>query len=193
MSTTPAVYARIVRRETHSPRSALAITLAIVLIILIAWLGTEIVLALLGLPALLTSPANMLTFAFGLVDGPAGIVATAGVIAAVIGLVLIVVALSPGRRARHVLDTERAATVVDNEVVASALARHASHAGRVDPDNVTVSVSHRRADVQLTPTSGTPVDNNHITEAVTEQLASYGLRPTVLVRVRIAEQAKVGA
>jgi hypothetical protein len=186
-------YARITRRETHSPRSALAIVIAVALIVVFAWIGTEIVLAVLGLPALLVAPLDMFTSAVDLTDAPVGIVAPAGIVAALIGLVLIVVALSPGRRARHVLGTERAATVVDNEVIASALARHASHAGDVDPDNTTVSVSHRLAVVQLTPTSGVPVDRDRVAGAVDEQLRSYDLRPALRARVRIAEKAKVGA
>lgn len=194
MSTsTKALYARISRRETHSPRSLLAIVLAVVLIVVFAWVGTEVVIALLGLPALLVAPSDMFTSAIGLAEQPAGIVSAAGIVVALIGLVLIVLSLSPGRRARHVIDTERAATVVDNEVVASALARHASYAGNVDPDNTTVSVSHRRAVVHLTPTSGIPANRDDVAAAVSGQLDSYGLRPTVRAKVQIAEKAKVGA
>ena len=187
------LYSRIIRRETHSPRSLLAIILAVILIVVLLWIGTEIVLALFGLPALLVAPVDMFTSAVGVVDAPPEAVATAGIVAAVIGLVLIVAAVSPGRRARHVLDTDRAATVVDNEVIASALARHASTAGNIDPDNATVSVSHRQADVHLTPTSGVPVNRGDVTAAVADQLDSYGLRPPVRARVHLAERGKVGA
>lgn len=190
---TKSLYARITRRETHSPRSLLAIILAVILIVVFAWIGTEIVIALLGLPALLVAPADMFTSAVGLVDAPVAIVSTVGIVVALIGLILIIAALIPGRRARHVLDTERAATVVDNEVIASALARHSSYAGNVDPDNTTVSVTHRQADVRLTPTSGIPVSRDDVTDAVTEQLDSYGLRPPVRPRVHLAERGRVGA
>ena len=190
---TKSLYARITRRETHSSRSLLAIILAVMLIVVFAWIGTEIVLALLGLPALLVAPVDMFTSTVGLVNAPAEGVATAGIVVALVGLLLIVAALTPGRRARHVLDTERAATVVDNEVIASALARHSSSAGNVDPDNTTVSVSHRQADVRLTPTSGIPVNRDNVTDAVAEQLDSYGMRPTVRPRVQIAAQGRVGA
>jgi hypothetical protein len=193
MSTTPSIYARIVRRETHSSRSVLAIILAIALIVVFAWIGVEIVIALLGGPALLVAPAEMFTSTLGLADGPAGIVATSGIVVAALGLILVIVAVAPGRRARHVLDAERTATVVDNEVIASALARHASSVGNVDPDNATVSVSHRHAVVHLTPASGVMVSPSEVTETVTEQLQSYGLRPSVRARVQIAERAKVGA
>ena len=192
-SSTKALYARIGRRETHSSRSMLAIVLAIILIVVFAWVGTEVVIALLGLPALLVAPSDMFASAVGLAEQPAALVAIAGIVAAVVGLVLIIMSLSPGRRARHLLDTERAVTVVDNEVIASALARHASYAGNVDPDNATVSVSHRLGVVDLTPTSGIPADRDAVTRAVTEQLDSYGLRPAVRARVRIAEKGKVGA
>ncbi len=193
MSTRAATYARIVRRETHSPRSVLAIGVAIIAIVVFAWLGTEVILALVGRPPLLVAPAGLFTSAVGAVGAPAGTVAAVGIAVAVIGLALILAAVLPGRRARHVLDTQRAATVVDNEVIASALARQASQAGNVDPDSVIVSVSHRRAVVHLTPTSGMPVDRERIAAAVTEQIASYGLRGTLRPRVEIAKQAKVGA
>ena len=48
MSTPTSLYSRISRRETHSPRSLLAIILAVLLIIVAAWIGTEIVLSLLA-------------------------------------------------------------------------------------------------------------------------------------------------
>lgn len=185
--------ARITRRETHSPRSALAILLAVTLIVAFAWIGTEIILALLGLRALLAAPADMFTSAVNLDEAPSGMVATVGIAVVVLGLILVIAALSPGRRARHVLETERAATVVDNEVIASALARHASNAGNVDPDNTTVSVSRRRAIVRLTPASGVTVSKDEVAEVTAGQLESYGLRRAVRASVRIAETGRVGA
>ncbi|MCS5721654.1 DUF6286 domain-containing protein [Herbiconiux sp. CPCC 203407] len=187
------VYRRIARRETHSPRSMPAIVLAVALILVLAWIGTEIVIDLLGAPALLVAPVDMFTSAVNLVEAPAGIVAAAGIVVAVIGLALVVVAVSPGRRARHLIQSSRTVVVVDNEVIASALARHASLAGDVDPDNATVSVSHRRADVQLTPTSGIPVDPAVVKEDVARQLESYGLKPGVGARVRVAQTGRIGA
>jgi hypothetical protein len=187
------VYRRVSRRETHSPRSLLAIVLAVVLILVFAWVGTEIVLALVGAPALLVSPASMFGAVLDPSAAPAGALAAGGIVAALIGIVFIVAAVAPGRRARHLLAAGRAATVVDNEVIASALARHASLAADVDPDNARVSVSHRRAVVHLTPTSGVPVDHAGVTDVVTRQLESYGLRPRVTTRVLIPHDGKVGA
>jgi hypothetical protein len=193
MSTNTSLYSRLSRRETHSPRSALAITLAVLLILVAAWIGTEIVLSLLALPALLVAPADMFASALGVLEQPAQYVGIAGVVVAIIGLVLLIAGLAPGRRARHTLTSTRTATVADNAVIASALARHAAHAGNVSPDNVTVSVSHRRADVHLTPASGLPVDASAITAAVNQQLERYELTPRVTAKVRVAENGKVGA
>ncbi|MBF4459150.1 DUF6286 domain-containing protein [Pseudoclavibacter sp. VKM Ac-2867] len=193
MSNRDSLYARVARRETHSPRSALSITLALLLIIVAAWVGTEIVLALLALPALLVAPVDMFTSTLGVLEQPAQYVGIAGVVVAILGLALLIAGLAPGRRARHVLRSSRTATVADNAVIASALARHAALAGHVSPDNVTVSVSHRRADVRLTPASGVPVDAASIEAAVKQQLEQYELTPRVTAKVRVAENGKVGA
>ncbi|WP_271985433.1 DUF6286 domain-containing protein [Pseudoclavibacter terrae] len=193
MSTNTSLYSRLSRRETHTPRSVLAITLAVLLILVAAWVGTEIVLSLLALPALLVAPADMFSSALGVLEQPAQYVGIAGVVVAIIGLVLLIAGIAPGRRARHTLSSTRTATVADNAVIASALARHAAHAGNVSPDNVTVSVSHRRADVHLTPASGLPVDAAAITAAVNQQLEQYELTPRVTAKVRVAENGKVGA
>lgn len=184
---------RILRRELHSPRSVAAIAVATVLVIGLAWVGTEVVIALLGLPALLVAPADMFGSALRLPEAPAAIVVAAGAVAAVIGIALIVLALRPGRRARHVLAADRAVVVVDNEVVASAIARHASLAADVDPDHTTVSVSRRSAVVDLVPASGIPVDRAAVAETVDRQIASYRLRDRLSSRVRVSERGRVGA
>ncbi|PPG01480.1 hypothetical protein C5E06_16010 [Pseudoclavibacter sp. RFBI5] len=193
MSNHDSLYKRVARRETHSPRSALAIVLAVLLIIVAAWVGTEIVLALLALPALLVAPVDMFTSTLSVLEQPAQYVGVAGVVVAILGLVLLIAGLAPGRRARHALRSSRTATVADDAVIASALARHAARAGHVSPDNVTVSVSHRRADVHLVPASGVPVDAASIEAAVTRQLEQYELTPRVTAKVRVAENGKVGA
>ncbi|MCI0158733.1 DUF6286 domain-containing protein [Leifsonia shinshuensis] len=193
MTDTGSIHARIQRRETHSPRAILAIVIATILILVFAWLALELMLSLLHLPALLVAPTDMLTATARLATYPPAVVASAAVLVTVIGLVLIIAALAPGRRARHLIDTERAVTVVDNEVIASALARTAAEAGGVARDNALVTVSYRRAVIRITPTSGVPVSFAAVTEAVTEQLQSFGLRPPVTARVVIDAAGKVGA
>jgi pectin methylesterase-like acyl-CoA thioesterase len=189
----PYSYRRVLRREMHSPRSALAIGVSVVVILLCAYVGAEIVLALLYQRALLATPGDMLTALSTLGSAPTPLAITAGIILMVIGLLLLIAALTPGRRARHQLTASRTAVVADNEVIASALARRAAYAGNANPDNTVVSVSARRAIVRVTPTSGTPVQRDAVSDAVEEQLAAFELRPQVRSSVVIASSGKVGA
>ena len=193
MTGTGSIRTRIQRRETHSPRAILAIAIATILILVFAWLGLELVLSLLHLPALLIAPSDMLTATARLATYPRAAVAASGAIATAVGLTLIIAALAPGRRARHVIDSERAVIVVDNEVIASALARTAAEAGGVARDNTVVTVSNRRAVIRIIPTSGVPVPSAAVTEAVTEQLQSFDLRPPLTAQVIIDTVGKVGA
>lgn len=189
---TDSIYRRIARRETHSPRSVLAITLAVIVILVAAWFGTEIVLSLLGQPALLVAPTDAKQSIITVAALPVGVLLTGGIIVAVIGVVLVIAAITAGRRARHVIRTDRAVTVIDNRVIASALARHASYAGNTDPDNTRVDVTHRRAIVHITPASGSTADKTAIQTAVDEQLDTYGMQPTLRSKITI-RSGKVGA
>jgi hypothetical protein len=186
------IYRRILRRELHSPRSVLAITVSVVVILLCAYVGAEIILAMLGYRALLTAPLDMLTALGALGSTPAGMPITVGIVLMMVGIVLLIPALTPGRRARHQLAASRAAVVVDDEVIASALARHAAHAGNAHPDNAIVSISARRAIVRLTPTSGVPVRREAVSDAVQEQLAAFELTPSLRPSILVASTGKVG-
>lgn len=193
MSSTRSPYRRIIRRETHSPRSGLAVFLAVVVIIVSAWVGTESVLNLLSSRALLVAPRDAAHALVGIPDLSAPLVILVGILAAIFGVIIVLVGLLPGRRPRHDLTTDRSAVVVDNEVVASALAGRAALAGGVDPDQVSVSVSHRTAVVHLTPVSGLPVDSAFVNETVADELESYGLRPTLRAKVLVAPRGEIGA
>ncbi|MFD1715726.1 DUF6286 domain-containing protein [Amnibacterium flavum] len=187
------VYPRLLRRETHSPRSVAAIVVAIVAILVGLYVATELVLALVEAPALLISPSDALLSLGGIDRVIPGALIAGGVLAALIGLALLILALLPGRRARHRLPSERLAVVVDNEVIASSLARTATTAGGISPDNATVTVSHRRALVEVQPPSGLPVDEAEITRAVEERLDSLEARPGIRSKVAVARHGKVGA
>ena len=193
MSDIRAGYQRLQRRETHSPRSGLAIVLALLLVVVMAWVGTELVLSLLHRPALLAAPGEMASALARVTSVPATTAIASAIVLMVIGVVLVVAALAPGRRARHAIPDERIAVIVDNAVVASALARHAALAAGIDPDNTAVTVSHRRARVELTPTSGVPVDRSAVQTAVDAQLREYRLSPPVSARIALNPHARVGA
>ena len=191
---TDALYRRIVRRETHSPRSGAAMTVAVVLVLLLVWIGVESVLAVVGTAPLLADPRSIVAAVAGLPDSvPPPLLVTAGAVVALIGLVLIVLAIAPGRRARHAAATGRTAFVADDRAIASSLARTASRTARVDPDQVTVSIGRRRAVVHVRPTSGFPVDTDAIRSAVDTALVSYELSPTIRASVQVAREGTVGA
>ena len=193
MSDQNALYRRISRRETRSPRSTLAIVVAIILIALFAWAGTEIILRLVSQPPLLVSMPALATWIVHLSSYPFALIILIGIVIAVVGLILMVVSITAGRLARHQVTSERSAVIVDNEVIASALARHAAFAGTVDPDNVRVSVSHRTAVVRLTPASGIPVSKSEVEDAVSKQLDSYHLTPSVRSKVIIDQTGRIGS
>jgi hypothetical protein len=191
---TTALYRRIVRRETHSPRCAAATTVAAVLILLLVWIGVESVLAVAGVAPLLANPRTMIAALASLPDSVAPpLLVTAGAVLAMLGLVLVVLAVAPGRRARHASSVGRTAFVADDRAIASSLARTASRTARVDPDQVIVSIGRRRATVDVRPTSGFPVDAAAVQTAVDAALASYALSPTIRASIRVAREGTVGA
>ncbi|WP_105035252.1 DUF6286 domain-containing protein [Cryobacterium aureum] len=192
-ASTSATYGRISRRELHSPRSAAAIAVAIVVILLCGWLGTEIVLRLIDQPALLSAPADLVDGIAAASTAPLSLLVGIAVGCALGGIVLLVLALSPGRRARHVMVSERAVTIVDDEVIASALARRAARTGGIDPDNTRVSISRRLTTVHLVPISGQAVHRDTVLTAVRDQLDGLQLRPALQTRVVVASGGKVGA
>ncbi|WP_104083866.1 DUF6286 domain-containing protein [Cryobacterium sp. Y11] len=188
-----ATYGRISRRELHSPRSTAAIAVAVVAILVCCWLGTEIVLRLIDQPALLATPADLAAgvASASMVPTPVLGAITAG--CALLGLGLVIVAVTPGRRARHLIDSERMVTVVDDEVIASALAGRAARVSGIDPDSTRVSISRRLATVHVVPTSGQPVQRDSVDQAVRAQLDGLKLRPTLQTRVVVAVGGRVGA
>ncbi|MFB2557434.1 hypothetical protein [Herbiconiux liangxiaofengii] len=191
--TSPALYRRIVRRETHSSRAGIAVTVAVILALVLAWIGTESVLAGLGRPPLLVTPADAATAVLGAASAPVGLVTAIAAAVAVVGVVLVVVALAPGRRGRRGALRSRTATVVDDGVIARSLARTASYAGDVDPDQVHVTVARRRAVIDVTRTSGRSTDVGSIRAAVDAELAEYDYTPALRARVRVSEKGTVGA
>jgi len=188
---TDSTYRRLVRRETHSSRSGIAIALAVILILVLAWLGTEAVLAALGAAPLLVAPADAVSASLDAVSAPAGWLVAAGVVAAIVGLVLVIVGLKPGRRGRRGAASARTAAVVDDRVIARSIALTASLAGEVSPDQVDVTVSARTALVRLTPTSGRTTDARAVEEAVAAELAAYDYSPALTAKVSLAPEGKV--
>ncbi|MFF2050563.1 DUF6286 domain-containing protein [Leifsonia sp. NPDC058194] len=184
---------RIVRRETHSPRSTAAVIVALCLAVVIAWVATEGVLSLLGLPALLLSPRGMLTSVAGAPDASAASVIAVAVAAGLVGVVLLAIALLPGRRARRPLHAEHAIVVADDTMLASALARTAARTAAVSADAVSVSLGRRTATVRIVPVSGTRVDRDAVRGAVTEEFTRAAPTRPARVSVLVSPAGKVGS
>lgn len=189
--TTPGIYRRVVRRETHSSRSGIAIVLAVLLILVFAWIGTEAVLAALGQPALLAAPKDAAVTVLAAASAPVGLLTAGGVVVGIIGIILIVVSFAPGRRGRRGGRIDRTAAVVDDRVIAQSVARTGAYAGDVDPDQVKVTVGRTSVLVDVTRTSGRTADVRSIQEAVDDELKSYDYSPALRARVRLSKKGTV--
>lgn len=182
---TPALR-RVVRRETHSPRTVAVFVAVILLILALAYIGLEIVLYLIAQPALLAGPVAGWGWLVGLPTAqPAGLVIAGSVVLAVVGVVFIWLAVTPGRLSKHVIDSGDRAVVVDNGVIASALAQHLSEETGIARENITVGVGHRSVDVTVRPGVGVPLEKSAVQSAAEAELATYRLSRSVRTRVRI--------
>lgn len=187
---------RIVYRETHSPRAAVATVAAVLVMVLAAYGLLESAVHAIGQPAWLIEPQLAAERIIALPDGvPPLLLGAGGAVTAMAGLFFLLHAVLPGRRARHVLRSTRssAAVVVDDEVIASALARRARSAANVTPEQVMVVVSQRQAVVSVRPTSGVPVAESVVLAAVEAELSEMALVPLPEVRVNIAASGVIGA
>lgn len=185
------VLRRVLRRETHSPRTVAMFVAVVLLILALAYIGLEIVLSLAAQPALLVGPAAAGGWLIGLPTAqPAGLVIAGGVVLALIGLAFIVLAITPGRLSRHVLDAGGRAVVVDNGVIASALAQHLAEETGLTRDSITVGVGRRTVDVTVRPGIGVPLDRSDVQAAAEAELQTYRLTSRVRTRVRIERPAE---
>lgn len=182
----------MIRRETHSPRAVLTGVVALIVGVLATWLAVETILYMANTKPLLASPPQMAQAIKnpGSYGAPAAII-TVAVIAALIGLFLIIVALKPGRLDWHGLNDQRTAFVVDDRVIASALSKTAREVAGLPAGQVTTRLSARTAEVTVTPTSGQAVDKQAIQSAVQKQIESLGFAEQVNATVRINERGRV--
>lgn len=180
------VLRRVVRRETHSPRTVAMIVAVVLVILALVYVGTEIVLSLAGQPALLLGPAAAFGWVVGLpTEVPVGVSIAIGAVIAVLGVILVVLAIAPGRLSKHQLVVGESAVVADNGVIASAIAQRVSDESGLPRDQVRVGVGHRSADVTLTPAVGVPVDEAQVRSTVDAEVESYRLASKLRTAVRV--------
>ncbi|WP_434995723.1 DUF6286 domain-containing protein [Arthrobacter sp. Ld5] len=190
---TPSGTARLVRREMHSSRAVASVVTAVPLIGGCLVLLLEAVLRAVGdEPFLLDLDAAAARI--GALPGgvPASLLGAGSVLLLVVGALLLLLAVLPGRRSRYAIPDDRAAVVVDAEVVASSLARRARIAAGVGPEQVLVTVGRTAVRVQVRPTSGIPVDADAVRTAVADDLHRSGVTPEPRIAVVVTDTGVIG-
>ena len=185
---------RAVQREMTSSRAYLVGLVALAVTALCAYLLLETTLQALGQREWLINPEAAARAVAALPGGTNhALLGLFGAVVAMAGLALVILAARPGRRGRRELPGGRIAVVVDDEVLASALARRARAAAVVRPEQVTVVVSAGEAVVNVRPTSGIPVRAEDVLAATEDELGRLGPRPYPQLRVRVEGTGVVGA
>lgn len=187
---TSAVLKRVVRRETHSPRTIATVIVLVLVVVAAISVGVEIVLHVLGVGPLLVAPGAALTWLQELPDQHQGLVVVAGgLLAAVAGVVFVWFAFGAGRRPKHELGSSSYAVLVDNGVIASSVAERVRRELDLSKGAVVVGVGHRSADITVRPEPGQPVDRRHVRAVAESELSGYKLSPRVKVRARVLRAA----
>jgi hypothetical protein len=182
-----AVERRISRRTVHRSRST-AVSVALgVLVLVAAWVGTESVLKAVGSGPLLADPQTVVDAALRPDAAFTTIAEVVAVVLVALGIVLVVLALKPGRQHRAVVPHDRCAVLIDTRIVAATAQNAANTAANV-PDGHTTAVSRgRRTDVRVVPVSGVPVDQARVQDAVRDRLSQLDERFGKHVRVHVEE------
>ncbi|PYY61354.1 hypothetical protein DEJ17_04300 [Curtobacterium sp. MCSS17_011] len=179
---------RIRRRSVHRSRSTAVAVALVVLALVAAWIGTESVLSAIGRPPLVADPQTVVDTAL---RPDAAFVTIVEVIAGalvVLGVVLVVLALKPGRQHRSVVEHDRGAVVIDARIVASTAANAAGMAAGVPEGNASATARGRSTEVRIVPVTGVPVDEASVRAAVVERLSGLDERFGRHVRVRAEEK-----
>ena len=180
---------RLARRALHRSRSASVIVVLALVALTAAWVATESVLAALDLAPLLVAPSAVVDLLAA--DEP--VVLYSAIAAAMLGLVLLAVALAPARRRRHVLAHDRMVVVVDDDVLAGAIGRAGRVTAAVPASRVRTSVSTRRATISVVPTSGLRVDSEAVKSSAAALIERLDARPALRVEVAVAPSGVVGS
>lgn len=172
MTADAAVYRRVLRRETHAARTVPAVAVA-------SFLALFLIGALvMGVWALIDpSLREAATVAAGdVISAVDAVVAStvAGVVLVLIAVLLIGLAVLPGRRSRHGRMAGRMAVLIDDGVLADVVADRVAAGVGVDRSQVSVTVGRRIVFVRVTPSSGLPIGEQTIREAAAKTLSEAG-------------------
>lgn len=184
---------RMVRREMHSSRAVASAATAAAAAGLLLWMALETALSAAGQPAVIARPLDAGRWLAGTAGSAAPSALTAaGAGLGLAGLLFLMLAVAPGRRARQALGSGRAAVVADHEVIAAALSRAARRQAGLAPGQVSTTVGSRSVSVTIQPTSGIPVDAGAVKAAVDGELATYALRRRMRSSVRVTTKGVLG-
>lgn len=177
---------RVIRRETHSPRTVAMIVAVVILVLGLAYVGVELVLYLAAQPALFVSPAAAWSWLLGApAASPGGFIVAGSIVLAVLGVLLVWLAIAPGRLSKHTFADEDRAIVVDNGVIASALAQRLSEDTGLVRDAIVVGVAHRRIDITLRPDAVVAIEAADVRAFADAEISSYRLSRAVRTSVRV--------
>lgn len=179
---------RIRRRSVHRSRSTAVAVALVVLALVAAWIGTEAVLSAIGRPPLVADPQTVVGTALRPDAAFVTVVEVIAGVLVVLGVVLVVLALKPGRQHRSVVEHERGAVVIDARIVASTAANAAGMAAGVPEGNASATARGRSTEVRIVPVTGVPVDEASVRAAVVERLSGLDERFGRRVRVRVEEK-----
>lgn len=189
MTSQVSVYRRVVRRETHSSRAGAAITVAVIIMLIAVAASVAAVYAIVHPPLWAGIQTGFQELA-GFRSTVRYVLLAVGIVGGLLGILLVILAVTPGGRPRRRVDSSRAAAVVDDKVIARMLAKKGAEAAGVSRGQVSVVVARRRAAVRITPTAGAGVDRSAVEDAALCAGAPYGLRRRP--RVVVTEKAVVG-
>lgn len=186
-------YAEIRERELTSGRSPAAIVIASLVMLVGIYALFEAVLKAIGQKPLLAMPEiwwRWIATLPGIVDPV--VVALAGLASVFLGVLFLAHAFRRGRLAKHSMRCEDAVLIMDDQVLAATLARRARLEAAVGPGQVLVVVKGEQIDVQVRPTSGTPLGPSAIVAGLEDELRINAVEPTPHISVRIAESGVIG-
>lgn len=181
----------LVRRETHSSRALASTVMALLAIAVLIYLAVEGIFQMMGHKALLARPTAIWHAILSLPEKMTPLAIGIGVGLVILGLVFLAKAIVPGALGRHALADERAAYIVDDSMIASAVSRAVRERANLPAGQVTTSVSRGSLDVTAQPTSGLPLDQADLQAFTSERVNSYNLEPAVRTTVRIATEGQV--
>lgn len=188
MNDEKAVYRRVLRRETHSPRTVAAVVVALALLLVLA-AGAVLAVWTAIDPSLRDAMVQRFDAAASW-GGSRAVVIVAGCVLVLIALLLVVLAVAPGRRPRRGRTTDRVALLVDDGVLADAAAERVARSVGVDRRQVSVTVGRRRVIARITPTSGVPVPVASALDALRRTMDDLGFPAEP--RVSVAGTGTVG-